>query len=809
MNGPDRERLDELTTRIESRLPRRIRRSYAAKFGAVLVGVVLLMLVVGLYVQIQAGDIVREDTRAQISGAATDEAEALQKWVTKQRSTTRFLAEAVSRDMTTAERRALLEQKLIDLPSEVQAIHYVDTETGEILASTDDDAIGTTPAGSQASWAGGSLSFEGPSEVVVTDPYEVGDDPVVAFATPTDRSGRMLVVTASLAKRSHALSSPMATGDIKVVNEDETIVFDNRNSRLLGTYERDSSVVEKGLVGQSGVSDMPLLPLFDRGGEVRAYTPVVGTDWVLLYHVPTSDAMAVQTKVTENVVLIVIAAVLGLALVGLTIGRGTAKSLEQVADTADDIASGKLDVELPETTREDEMGRLFGSFGSMREYLNTVADQADALAKQEFDDPVLDEPVPGTFGESLERMRHDLEEMVTNIDAAREEAQSAKAEAEETNAALERKAAEFGRVMERAADGDLTQRMDTESPTEAMTQIAEEFNAMLAELEATVADVSQFAETVAASSQEVTASTAEIEDASQQVSESTQVMSSAAEDQSARLDRTAGEMNDLSATIEEVAASAEQVAKAATHTESLGQQGREAAQEAIDEMRRIEDGTESTVQQMEELEAEIAHIGEVVDLIRSIADQTNMLALNANIEAANTDESSDGFEVVANEVKALADETKEAVGDIDDRIEAIESGATETVEDIRETRDAVSEGVRTVREAQEALEKVVDNVEETTDGIREISDATDDQSMTTQEVVGMVDEITDISDDTADEATDIAAATEEQTASLKEVSRSAEELSERAEALAATVDQFEVGHEDERVSQRTDSPPSR
>ena len=145
MTKPSRKWLDELTTRIEGLLPARIRRSYAAKFGAVLVGVLVLMLVVGAYVQLQSGDIVREDTRAQISGTADGEAEALQKWVTKQRSTTRFLADAAGRNMSATERQALVEREFIDLPSEAQAIHYVDTESGEILASTTDSSVGTTP----------------------------------------------------------------------------------------------------------------------------------------------------------------------------------------------------------------------------------------------------------------------------------------------------------------------------------------------------------------------------------------------------------------------------------------------------------------------------------------------------------------------------------------------------------------------------------------------------------------------------------------------------------------------------------------
>ncbi|MFB9804198.1 HAMP domain-containing protein [Haladaptatus pallidirubidus] len=195
-------------------------------------------------------------------------------------------------------------------------------------------------------------------------------------------------------------------------------------------------------------------------------------------------------------------------------------------------------------------------------------------------------------------MRTDLRAMVTDIERARAEAEasqaraeSAQQEAEQLNAALQRKANEFSTVMGQAADGDLTQRMATESPTQPMTDIAREFNQMMDELEATIRDVNEFAETVTAASQEVTASTDEIEQASRQVTESTQLMSEGAVEQSERLEHTAGEMSELSATIEEIAASADQVAESANHAETLGEDGREAAQAAIEEMAAIESGT--------------------------------------------------------------------------------------------------------------------------------------------------------------------------------------------------------------------------
>ncbi|WP_134669387.1 methyl-accepting chemotaxis protein [Halorussus marinus] len=798
-----RERLGRASGWLERRLPSAIRRSYAAKFNLVLVLVIVLVGAIGVFTHFDTQGLVRDDTEAEITGIAQREATAIQNWVNNRKTTASFIATSITAG-DTAKIQANLERKLVEVPADVESIHYIGRNRGTIMASTDDGKIETSVAG-ETPWANNLTDLE-QGTVRMSEPYETDAGPVVAFVTPVN-ADRAIVLTTSLEKRSLGFSSPIATGDIKVVDADGTIVFDNRNANILDPYADGElpAAVATGMNGESAFETISAQTGMESGSYVMASAPVVGTDWVLAYHVPKQQAYGLQTQVTRNIGGLLVVMLVGLGLVGLTIGRRTGRELDVLSEKADAIARGELDVDLPETRREDELGSLIHAFAAMRTYLNTVADQAGALADQNFDDPVLDEDVPGTFGDALDRMQGNLETMVTDIERARDEAEGAKQEAEALNEALVQKAGEFGEVMEAAADGDLTRRMDTDSDSEAMAQIAREFNEMMTELEATVEEVRSFAGSVASASEQVTARTEDIADTSQQVSRASQQLSEAAREQQENLDTTSNEVNTLSATIQEVAASADEVAKAAENTEALGEDGREAANEAIEMMNEIETETEATVEQIDGLQSEMDQIGEIVDLIRDIADQTNLLALNANIEAAAADGSSDGFEVVANEIKALAEESKEAVDQIEDQIAEIQAETDDAVDDIRQTQSQVSAGVETVDEAQESLKAIVENVEETAVGIQQINSATDEQASSTEEVVSMMDDVTRLSEESADEAEQVAAATEQQSDAVSEVTDSADHLARQADELMEMLEDFRV--EREEPSESSTSAP--
>ncbi len=609
-----------LTSLLERALPNVIRRRYAAKFGVVLLLIALVMGGAGAYIHFDTKSVVESQTESQIRGAAATEAKSVSDWVTSKESTVSFLAESLADQPAgtpAADHQRWLEGKLIQLSGDVRSLHYVDADTGAVVASTTDSATGQSLDSLSAPWADDAAALASGQSVTVTEPYESGGEPVVAFAAPVSGANGAIVLTASLEAGSHQFESPYATGDTKVVSESGTILFDNRKASILDQYAAaDGSSIEAidaALSGQTGYEVVSARTGMESGEYAMAYAPITGTDWVLTYHVPADRAFALQSQVTTNVMLLVAFGVGALFLVGATMGRGTARSLSVVARNADDIANGEVDGDLPNTARIDEMGRLYDSFESMQAYLTTVAGQAEALADKRFDDPVLDEDIPGSFGESMGQTHTELEALITELEA---------------------KAAEFSETMADAADGDLTRRMSEDADNDAMNEMARSFNDMADELEATVAEVVEFAETVAAASQEVTASSQEIERASRQVSESTQVMAEGAHEQRENLRQTTSETSNLSATIEEVASSASELEETAQHTLEASEDGHEAAANAIDTIETVETQTRRTVDRIEDLEGDMAEIGDIVELITDIAEQTNILALNANIEAA-------------------------------------------------------------------------------------------------------------------------------------------------------------------------------
>jgi len=410
--------------------------------------------------------------------------------------------------------------------------------------------------------------------------------------------------------------------------------------------------------------------------------------------------------------------------------------------------------------------------------------------------------------EKIQEKLDEVEEAKQLAENKQQEAARQKEEMTVLNNKLEATASEFQSAMVACADGDLTQRLDDSVDNDAMTSIARAFNDMIDDFEQTVLDIQSFADTVSSASADVADRSMEIKQTSTIVKQSVSDVATRAEEQDEQLQTVAGEVGDLSATVEEIASSSEEVAATASTAVNLGDTGREHANDATAEITAIKSQTNDVAEEITALNEQMDQIGEIADMIGDITEQTNILALNASIEAARADTNGDGFAIVANEVKGLAEEAADATDEIEQRIETAQAVTNETVASIEEMSGRVETGAETIDDTIGMFDDIAAAIEEAESGITEISNATDDQAASAEEIASMVDNVSKTSQSTARESTDVAEKTAAQVDSLDETTADVEELADMATELSEQVAVFTTTADhnvDNTVRSRTSS----
>jgi methyl-accepting chemotaxis protein len=763
---------DPRAVQLQDIVPDVCRRHYLLKFALVVLVIAVVTGGVGLYFQSDVAAALTDDQEQRIEGIATDQATTIEAFLDENRQSVRLISRQDEfRNGTDAEIHATLVDEYLSLSTEHEAIHYVNTDTGEILESSSSNAIGTTLQDRGYQWRvignQSTLSFDRPSDVVISEITVVSGTGQIAFASPVPGAeDRAIIIPVNAAAISNNFRNPINGSSTQVVSGAGTVQVDADTDDLATSYAAPD-VLRRGLQGESGTTR--------HNGSVVAYAPVDGTNqltstadvgWVVLVHAPESNAFALKQQVANNIFIIIGVALLGFVLVGATIGRNTVSALDDLTSRAQQLRDGHLDTSV-KTERIDEIGQLYGAFGEMRDSLDqqiTEAKESEQRAQQARDE----------------------------AEAAKEEAETARAEAEALTDHLQQKASAYSETLADAAAGDLTQRLDPNSESDAMTEIALAFNEMLADLEETVATIEAFATEVATKSEQMSAQSAEVQTTSEDVASAIERISHRADEQRDHLENVANEMDTLSQQVDEIATAASDVATLTEQTAADGTDGRQQVSQSLDDMGEIKTKTSAVVDDIEELDEEMVSIGDIVELINDIAEQTNMLALNASIEAARAGEAGSGFAVVADEIKQLAEQTSEATEDIEARIESVQSSTNNAVQDMQEMRSLVEDGIESVERNLDTLDEIVEQVQEANADVQSIDEATDTQATASQDVVSMIHDVEEMGQETSDDASEVSAATEEQTASIGQIASSAETLEDRSQELESLLDAFTV-----------------
>ncbi|TWC24233.1 methyl-accepting chemotaxis protein [Pseudomonas sp. SJZ085] len=318
-------------------------------------------------------------------------------------------------------------------------------------------------------------------------------------------------------------------------------------------------------------------------------------------------------------------------------------------------------------------------------------------------------------------------------------------------------------VAERVAAGDLSHNLTSERRDE-MGQLQRAMQSMTVSLRQLIGGISE--------------GVTQIASAAEQLSAVTEQTSAGVNSQKVETDQVATAMHEMTATVQEVARNAEEASEAAVAADQQAREGERVVGEAIAQIERLAEEVGHSINAMSDLKRESDKIGSVLDVIKSVAQQTNLLALNAAIEAARAGEAGRGFAVVADEVRSLAQRTQKSTEEIEELIVGLQNGTEQVATIMDNSRGLTDSSVELTRRAGGSLENITRTVSAIQSMNQQIAAAAEQQSATAEEINRSVLNVRDVSEQTS--------AASEQTAS------SSAELARLGVHLQTLVGRFKV-----------------
>ncbi|MCE1189452.1 MAG: methyl-accepting chemotaxis protein [Ignavibacteria bacterium] len=436
-----------------------------------------------------------------------------------------------------------------------------------------------------------------------------------------------------------------------------------------------------------------------------------------------------NTSRSRILLLLVLAIISSLGL-GYILARIIGNRLMILENGAEAVANGNLKITI-NIDSKDEIGKLADAFNKMIEQINAA------------------------FKEVQEKERL----AVQNADLI----EKAHKEAEVQTAYLSDSANRMLQTMQLFAQGDLTVTLEAPGD-DSISKLFQGFTTSVANLRMIMDRVGEAVDATAS--------------AAAQISSSSEELAAGAQEQSSQTNEVAGAVEEMTKTILE---NSQSVILAATTAKAAGERAREGGevvQKTIEGMNRIATVVQKSADTVFVLGQNSDKIGEIVQVIDDIADQTNLLALNAAIEAARAGEQGRGFAVVADEVRKLAERTTKATKEISVMIKQIQTDTSEAVASMRQGTGEVERGKMLASEAGEVLHQIVEEATKVTDAITHVAAASEEQSAAAEQIAKNIEGISNV--------------THESTVGIQQVAQATEDLNRLTQNLRDLIGNFKT-----------------